>query len=315
MSFKAPRGTKDILGTQVRGMSFIENAAREVFSKHNFTEVRTPIFEDTGLFTRSIGEATDIVEKEMYTFQDRKGRSLTLRPEGTAGLARAYIEHRLDISNPAGKFFYCGEMFRYERPQAGRYRQFSQIGAEYYGSTEPAADAEIIILAAKVLNSVGIKNIKIHINSLGCPDCRPKYRQALVEYFAKAQDICQDCARRLSKNPLRLLDCKVDNHKFADVPQMSGYICAPCKDNFSSVKNFLRAAGTEYIEDTKLVRGLDYYSRTVFEIRSADVGSQDAIAAGGRYDGLLKQLGGQNTPAVGFALGTERVYMAAQKAG
>jgi histidyl-tRNA synthetase len=315
MSFKAPRGTHDIFGSQAAGMRFIEFAAKEVFARYNFTEVRTPIFEDFGLFTRSIGETTDIVEKEMYVFEDRKGRKLALRPEGTASLVRAYIEHRLDVSHPSGKFFYSGEMFRYERPQAGRYRQFSQIGGEYYGTLSPTADAEIITVAAKILGLCGIGNIKIHINSLGCAECRPKFRQALIDYFSSAKDLCVDCNRRLEKNPLRLLDCKIDAHKFTNVPQMADYLCAPCKEHFTSVKGFLSSAQIDFVEDGKLVRGLDYYTRTVFEVRSGDVGAQEAIAAGGRYDNLVKELGGQNTPAVGFALGTERVWLAAQKAG
>ncbi|MDR1086920.1 MAG: histidine--tRNA ligase [Endomicrobium sp.] len=315
MDYKAPRGTHDIFGTNALGLSLLEQKAKEIFRRHGFEEVRTPIFEDAALFTRSIGQTTDIVEKEMYVFEDRKGRKLALRPEGTASLARAFIEHRMDISSPAGKFFYCGEMFRYERPQAGRYRQFRQIGAELYGSSSPAADAEIITLAKDVLTSLGIDKINVHINSLGCDKCRPLFRKVLVKYFSSAKDLCQDCLRRLGKNPLRLLDCKVDSCKFTAVPETSDYLCSECKDNFNIVQFLLKKADCQYSVNGTLVRGLDYYNRTVFEIRSDAIGSQDAIAAGGRYDNLVKELGGQSTPAVGFALGAERVLLAAQSVG
>jgi histidyl-tRNA synthetase len=315
MSYKAPRGTHDIFGMNALGMSLLEQKSKEIFRRHGFEEIITPIFEDASLFTRSIGQATDIVEKEMYIFEDRKGRKLALRPEGTASLARAYIEHRMDISNPTGRFFYAGEMFRYERPQVGRYRQFHQIGAEFYGSSSPAADAEIIVLAQDLLAAIGIDEINVHINSLGCEKCRPLFREALVKYFSSVQNLCDDCIRRLEKNPLRLLDCKLDSSKFTDVPQMADYWCDDCKNNFELVKSLLKSTECDYTVDGKLVRGLDYYTRTVFEIRSNAIGSQDAVAAGGRYDNLVKELGGQSTPAVGFALGSERVLLAAQGAG
>jgi histidyl-tRNA synthetase len=315
MSYKAPRGTRDIFGLNILGISLLEQKAKEIFRRRGFEEIRTPIFEDAALFTRSIGQTTDIVEKEMYVFEDRKGRKLALRPEGTTSLARAFVEHRMDISNPAGKFFYSGEMFRYERPQAGRYRQFQQIGAEVYGSSSPAADAEIIILAQDVLASLGIEKINVHINSLGCEKCRPLFREALVKYFSSVQDLCEDCVRRLEKNPLRLLDCKTDSCKFSEVPIMQDYLCQDCKYDFTMVQSLLKKASCSYTVNDRLVRGLDYYNRTVFEIRSDAVGSQDALAAGGRYDNLVKEIGGQSTPAVGFALGAERVLLAAQSIG
>jgi histidyl-tRNA synthetase len=315
MNYKAPRGTRDIFGETVLGLNLLEQKAKEIFIRYGFEEVRTPIFEEAALFTRSIGQTTDIVEKEMYVFEDRKKRKLALRPEGTASLARAFIEHRMDISSPACKFFYSGEMFRYERPQAGRYRQFRQIGAEIYASSSPAADAEIIILAQQVLSSLGIDKINIHINSLGCEKCRPLFREALVKYFSSVEDLCEDCLRRLEKNPLRLLDCKTDSCKFTDVPEMSDYLCSDCKDNFSIVQLLLKKANCNFTVNGKLVRGLDYYTRTVFEVRSDAVGSQDALAAGGRYDNLIKEIGGQNTPAVGFAIGAERALLAAQSVG
>ncbi|GHT71246.1 histidine--tRNA ligase [Endomicrobiia bacterium] len=312
MNYKASRGTRDIFGANALDMSLLEQKSKEIFRKHGFEEVRTPIFEDASLFMRSIGQVTDIVEKEMYIFEDKGGRKLALRPEGTASLARAFIEHRMGVSNPAGKFFYVGEMFRYERPQAGRYRQFHQIGAEFYDSSSPAADAEIIILAQDLLASIGISEIKVHINSLGCQKCRPLFKEALVKYFASVGDLCQDCIRRLDKNPLRVLDCKVDSCKFTDAPQMPDYLCDDCSCKFNMVRSLLRSAGCNCVVDGKLVRGLDYYTRTVFEIRSDAVGSQDALAAGGRYDNLVKEIGGQNTPAVGFALGSQRALLAAQ---
>jgi histidyl-tRNA synthetase len=251
----------------------------------------------------------------MYIFEDRKGRVLALRPEGTASLVRAYIEHRFDVSYPSGKFFYTGEMFRYERPQSGRYRQFHQIGAEFYGSLSPSADTEIILLACDVLSSVGINQVNVYINSLGCQKCRPLFKEALIKYFSSVSDLCQDCIRRLQVNPLRLLDCKIDVHKFIDVPKMENFLCADCKEHFNLIQTLLKSVGCIYSIDPKLVRGLDYYTRTVFEIRSDMLGAQDALAAGGRYDNLVKELGGQDTPVVGFALGSERVLMVAQKSG
>ena len=313
--YKAPRGTHDIYGQMALALEELDKISRTVFRKHNFKEIKTPMFEDVALFTRSIGEATDIVEKEMYVFEDRKGRKLALRPEGTASLVRAYIEHRLDMEEPIGKFFYCGDMFRYERPQAGRYREFLQMGAEYLGNPNPNADVEIILLAKEILSTLNINDVVIHINSLGCANCRPIFRQKLVEYFSSIQDLCEDCKRRLEKNPLRLLDCKIDSQKFQNVPTMQECLCDDCKNHFNQVQSLLKTVGCDYIVDDKLVRGLDYYTRTVFEVRSNAVGSQDAICAGGRYDNLVKELGGQQIPSVGFALGSERVLMAAQNTG
>ena len=313
--YKAPRGTHDIYGQLALALEELDKISRAVFRKHNFKEIKTPMFEDVALFTRSIGEATDIVEKEMYVFEDRKGRKLALRPEGTASLVRAYIEHRLDMEEPIGKFFYCGDMFRYERPQAGRYREFLQMGAEYLGNPNPNADVEIILLAKEILSTLNINDVVIHVNSLGCANCRPIFRQKLVDYFSSIQDLCEDCKRRLEKNPLRLLDCKIDSQKFQNVPTMQECLCDDCKNHFNQVQSLLKSVGCEYVVDDKLVRGLDYYTRTVFEVRSNAVGSQDAICAGGRYDNLVKELGGQQIPSVGFALGSERVLMAAQNTG
>ena len=313
--YKAPRGTHDIYGQLALALEQLDKISRTVFRKRNFKEIKTPMFEDVALFTRSIGETTDIVEKEMYVFEDRKGRKLALRPEGTASLVRAYIEHRLDMEEPIGKFFYCGDMFRYERPQAGRYREFLQMGAEYLGNPNPNADAEIILLAKEILSTLNINDVVIHLNSLGCKNCRPIFRQKLIDYFSSIQDLCEDCKRRLEKNPLRLLDCKIDSQKFQNVPTMQECLCDDCKNHFEQVQSLLKSVNCDYIVDDKLVRGLDYYTRTVFEVRSNAVGSQDAICAGGRYDNLVKELGGQQIPSVGFALGSERVLMAAQNTG
>ncbi|MDR1952111.1 MAG: histidine--tRNA ligase [Elusimicrobiota bacterium] len=313
MTINAPRGVHDIIGANAFKMTELENNAKFIFARHGFIEARTPIFEDIALFIRSIGEQTDIVSKEMYVFEDKKGKKFALRPEGTASFVRAYIEHRLDMSYPEGKFFYSGEMFRYERPQAGRYRQFHQIGGEFLGNSSPSADAEIIIITADILSSVGIKELSIHINSLGCCNCRPKFRQALIDYFSSIKDLCQDCQIRLEKNPLRLLDCKIDSSKFTNVPKMTDFLCPECKENFSIAQDLLKSAGYKFRVDDKLVRGLDYYNRIVFEIRSSVLGAQDALAGGGRYDNLVKDLGGQPIPAVGFALGSERVILAAQE--
>ncbi|MDR3330681.1 MAG: histidine--tRNA ligase [Endomicrobium sp.] len=315
MKYKAQRGTHDIFGINALGMSLLEQKSKEVFKKYGFEEIRTPIFEDVSLFIRSMGKNTDVVEKEMYVFKDRNGKKLALRPEGTASLVRAFIEHRMDIY-PERKFFYIGEMFRYERPQAGRYRQFYQIGAEFYGSSSPAADAKIILLAHDLLSVVGIKGISVRINSLGCDKCRPLFRDALVKHFNSVKGLCDDCVKRLEKNPLRVLDCKVDSSKFIGVPQISHYLCGNCKDNFNLIQSLLDDVNCSYIVDEKLVRGLDYYTRTVFEIHSDFFGSsRDVLAAGGRYDNLVKELGGRNIAAVGFALGSERVLLASQNAG
>lgn len=311
MNFKAPRGTHDLFGIDAKRLRFLESLARGICERWDYTEICLPSFEDAGLFTRSIGEATDIVEKEMYVFEDRKGRKLALRPEGTASAVRALIEHNLLQALPVAKLFYAGSMFRYERPQAGRYREFFQVGAEFFGNPEPEADAEIIIVANEILQKIGLTKTEIHLNTLGCKTCRPAFRAGLKEHFSSSKDLCEDCNKRLDKNPLRVLDCKVDGPKFVDIPKMEDFLCPECKVHFTSVKELLEKAGCAFTLDHKLVRGLDYYTKTVFEIRSPSVGSQDALCAGGRYDNLVEELGGSATPAVGFALGSERVIMAA----
>jgi histidyl-tRNA synthetase len=314
--YKAPRGTHDVFGIKALSMSLMESKAKEIFKNFGFEEIRTPVFEEACLFVRSIGQTTDIVEKEMYVFEDKKGRKLALRPEGTAALVRAFIEHKQDFLRTFGKFFYSGEMFRYERPQSGRYRQFHQIGAEFFGNSSPAADAEIIVLAQNLLSSIGVSETSVHINSLGCQNCRPIFKNALTEYFNSKHDLCKDCLRRLEKNPLRLLDCKIDSNKFVKMPQLLKFLCKDCENDFNVLQSLLKSVGENYIVDGRLVRGLDYYTKTVFEIHSNNtIGLPNVLAAGGRYDALIKELGGQDTPAVGFALGLERVLFESEKNG
>lgn len=311
MNYKAPRGTHDIWGKQAEKLHRLEEISRQVFERYDCAEIRLPTFEDAGLFMRSIGDTTDIVEKEMYVFEDRKGRKLALRPEGTASVVRSYLENNLAQNLTMAKLFYMGSMFRYERPQAGRYREFFQIGAEYFSNPAPVADAEIIMLSRDILRQVGLKEINVRVHTLGCAQCRPAFRKALTEYLSSVQDLCADCQRRMEKNPLRVLDCKVDGHKLTNLPKMEDFLCGECLAHFCRVQELLSAGGCSFEVDYRLVRGLDYYTRTIFEIRSSCLGSQDALAAGGRYDNLVQELGGNPTPAVGFALGSERVVIAA----
>jgi histidyl-tRNA synthetase len=324
IKYSAPRGTHDLWGREAAKLNLLEKIARNVLRCYGYSEVRMPIFEEAALFTRSIGEATDIVEKEMYVFKDRKERCLALRPEGTAGAARLYVEHALGQYDALNKYFYCGSMFRYERPQAGRYREFFQIGAEHFGNPEPSADAEMILLARDILDAAGlgggagVAGMKIHLHTIGCAECRPAFRQALLAYINdRKEQLCEDCARRATTNPLRVLDCKIDGPRMSDHPKMESYLCPECAAHFLAVQKLLAAAGCDYIVDAKLVRGLDYYTRTIFEIRpgastALSASSQDALAAGGRYDNLVAEIGGQATPAVGFALGSERVMLASK---
>ncbi|MDR0915494.1 MAG: histidine--tRNA ligase [Endomicrobium sp.] len=318
MIYKAPRGTHDIFGEDVLAINLLEKYARNIFTKNGFEEIRTPMFEEANLFIRAIGSITDIVEKEMYVFNDKKGRKLALRPEGTASIARAFIEHKMNVLNTIGKFFYIGEMFRYEKPQNGRYRQFHQIGAEYFGNDNPIADAEIITLAQNILAYIGIKNINININSLGCQHCRPKFKKILVKYFySMKKDLCDNCLSRLDTNPFRLLDCKLDTIKFINTPKITNYLCNNCINHFNTLKLLLKSGNCKYHINNKLVRGLDYYTKTIFEINTIndEDNAQSVLAAGGRYNNLVNELseGKINTPAVGFAFGVERVLRTVQK--
>lgn len=312
-TIKAQKGTKDILPTEVEQWQNLEAKALEIFSRAGFKEIRTPIFEATELFARGVGDTTDIVNKEMYTFE-KSERSLTLRPENTAGVVRAYIESGMHRLSAPVKLWYKGPMFRYERPQAGRQRQFHQVGVEMFGIAEPTADAECILLAVNYLKSIGLNDLDVEINSLGCPKCREGFSASLRSALKpNLEKMCPDCQSRYEKNPLRILDCKVpecqfilDNSAVQDVIT-SDYICEDCQKHFDEVVSYLDALSVKYVRNRLLVRGLDYYNRTVFEIKSNNLGSQNAVCGGGRYDSLVKNLGGEDTPAVGWAMGLERL--------
>ena len=313
MLTKAPRGTKDILPDKVGNWLYLENLIRKLCGQYGYREIRTPIFEHTELFQRGIGETTDVVEKEMYTFTDRGNRSITLRPENTAAAVRSYLENKLYADTNLCKLFYIGSMFRYDRPQAGRYREFHQFGVEALGEANPAVDAEIISLAVQFLKDLGLKDIKLLLNSVGCPKCRPVYRQRLQEFFKPVIDeMCDDCKSRYDRNPMRLLDCKNEKCKelAQDAPAITDCLCDECNDHFHKVQEFLTAAGIEFELDPGLVRGLDYYTKTAFELKYVPLGAQSAVLGGGRYDGLIEECGGKSTPAVGFATGLERVLLA-----
>ncbi len=304
------RGFKDILPGETELWQEIERVSRELFESFGFKEIRIPIMEKTELFARSIGEHTDIVEKEMYTFPDRKGDLITLRPEATASIVRSYIQHKMYAADPVRKFYTIGPMFRRERPQKGRYRQFYQINAEVIGVDAPYVDAQLIFLLATLLDRLSVTDVAAHINSLGCPECRPAFREALTGLLAgKQEHLCEDCARRSATNPLRVLDCKVPacREAMADAPSLLDYLCDGCKAHFDAVQRFLNRLGVPFVIDRKLVRGLDYYTRTTFEIQTGALGAQSAVAGGGRYDGLIQMLDGPATPAIGFAIGFDRL--------
>lgn len=309
----APRGTKDIMPADVKAWRYLEETMRKICAQYGYKEIRTPVFEHTELFLRGIGETTDVVEKEMYTFNDRGNRSITLRPENTASAVRAYIEHKLYAEPAPTKLFYIGPMFRYDRPQAGRYRQFHQFGIEALGVQGPNIDAEIILLAVQILQSLGLKDLKLKINSVGCPKCRPLHREKLQEFFKPHFDeLCKDCQSRYDRNPLRLLDCKNPHCQElgAGAPSLEECLCDECREHFEGLKQLLTAAGIEYEVDHNLVRGLDYYTKTAFEIQYKPLGAQSAVCGGGRYDGLIEEVGGPATPGIGFAMGMERVLLA-----
>ena len=316
MLTNAPRGTKDILPDTVGHWTYVEEKIRKICKHYGFHELRTPIFEHTELFQRGIGEGTDVVDKEMYTFTDRGSRSITLRPENTASAVRAYLQNKLYGDNSLVKLFYMGSMFRYDRPQAGRMREFHQFGVESIGAESPLSDAEIIMLALDFLQSLGMKDLSLSLNSVGCPRCRPKYREALKAYFREhLGELCRDCNDRFGRSPLRILDCKIDADKpfMAGAPKITDCLCDECKDHFERVKKLLTEAGIDFVLDPRLVRGLDYYTKTAFEIKYLPLGAQSAVAGGGRYDGLIEEMGGKPTPAVGFATGLERVLLALEK--
>jgi len=310
-SLQSIRGIHDGLPDEVRRWQRVEHAARLIFARYAFSEVRLPVLESTELFVRSIGEETDIVSKEMYAFTDQGGDSICLRPEGTAGAVRAYLQGGLTRSG-GQRWFYMGPMFRRERPQKGRLRQFQQIGVEMFGAAGPVEDAEMLAMAHAFLAELGIANLQLQVNSLGCPACRPAYRDALVAYLRQRADkLCHTCNERIEKNPMRVLDCKVAScqAELGDAPEMVNHLCGDCSAHFAGLKDGLNALGVPYMVNPRIVRGLDYYNRTAFEIVTDQLGAQGTVLAGGRYDGLVEELGGPATPAIGFAAGLERLAM------
>ena len=310
---QALRGTQDILPNDIYKWSYMENIIRDLCALYGYGEIRTPIFEETKLFLRGIGDTTDVVTKEMYTFEDRGGRSITLRPENTASAVRAFLEHKLYGDQGVHKLFYIGSMFRYDRPQAGRYREFHQFGVEILGASSPLADVEVIVLAYRLFQKLGLQNLELRINSIGDKNCRNAYKKELISYYESQKDmLCEDCKQRLYKNPLRLLDCKEDNCKILakNAPVITNYLCEECHNKFEKVKSGLTALHISYVVDPGLVRGLDYYTNTAFEIQYPPLGAQSAICGGGRYDKLVEEMGGPDVPGIGFAVGLERLLLA-----
>ncbi len=306
----AIKGIKDILPADTPAWHQVELAARRIFERFGFCEIRVPIMEKTALFQRSIGETTDIVEKEMYTFRDRDDELLTLRPEATASVIRAFIEHNLSASDPVTKLFTLGPMFRRERPQKGRFRQFHQIDVEVFGDDKPASDAEVIFMLIHFLSEAGLTELSLEINSLGCKACRPSFSRAVVDYLKDSHaTLCPDCQRRILTNPLRVFDCKVEScgSVISGAPRILDYLCAECDEHFSAVKSFLTDLKLDFTVNPKMVRGLDYYTKTAFEVKSGDLGAQNSLAGGGRYDGLVSSLGGPEVPGIGFGIGMERL--------
>jgi histidyl-tRNA synthetase len=312
MPFSAPRGTQDILPAEAPRWQWLEGQFRQACALYGIGEIRTPIFETTELFARGVGEETDIVAKQMYSFESRGGDALTLRPEGTAGVVRAVIQHNLLAQGSVQRLYYFGPTFRYERPQKGRYRQFHQLGVEAFGAPGPQIDAEILAFAADFLRTIGIADARLELNSVGCPECRPRYRDALRHALGGVRsELCVDCTRRYETSPLRILDCKVERCREVtrDVPRILDVLCDDCKAHLRGVEEGLRALEVPYVINPHIVRGLDYYTRTAFEFLAGGLGAQNTVLAGGRYDGLVAELGGSATPAIGFAAGIERLLM------
>jgi len=310
LEFNAIKGFKDILPEEVENWQYLDLAFRRLFNAFGFHEIKTPLLEKNEVFSRSIGQDTDIVSKEMYSLQDTRGQVITLRPEATASVVRAYIQHRLYEKNPVQKLYSIGPMFRRERPQKGRFRQFYQINAELIGDPGPKSDADIIAMAVYLFETIGLGGLILNLNSLGCPICRSDFRDELKEYLEQKKGLlCEDCQRRSETNPLRVFDCKLDECRniVSDAPSILEFLCANCKEHFESLQRYLKSLNITYILNHKLVRGLDYYTRTTFEIQTEQLGAQNAIAGGGRYDGLVNLLGGPDHPAIGFAIGVERV--------
>lgn len=315
---KAIKGTKDVLPKDVHKNQYIEATALDIASKFGYKEIRTPVFEHTELFQRGVGDTTDVVQKEMYTFDDKGGRSITLRPEGTAGAVRSYLENGLCNEALPQKVCYLISCYRYEKPQAGRLREFHQFGVECFGSASPLADAEIIALAKSLFDTLGVKDLSLEINSIGCPTCRAEYHKALKKYFSSRKDeLCDTCKSRLDRNPMRILDCKSPIcHEIAEgAPVVIDYLCDECKEHFENVQKYLKAQNIEYTINPQIVRGLDYYTKTVFEFVSNSIGAQGTVCGGGRYDGLVEELGGQHAPSLGFAMGIERLMLLMEAQG
>lgn len=315
---KAIKGTKDVLPSESYKNQYIEATCLGVAENFGYKEMRTPVFEHTELFQRGVGDTTDVVQKEMYTFDDKGGRSITLRPEGTSGAARAFLENGLSNEALPQKICYLTSCYRYEKPQAGRLREFHQFGIECFGATSPLADAEMISLAKQIFDELGVKDLHLELNSIGCPECRAEYHKALKEYFSQYKDkLCDTCNDRLERNPMRILDCKspVCSEIAKGAPVVLDYLCDECREHFQKVKSYLDAANIEYIVNPQIVRGLDYYTKTVFEFVSDAIGSQGTVCGGGRYDGLLEELGGQHTPSLGFGMGLERLQLVMEAQG
>ena len=315
---KKIKGTEDVLPKDSYRWQFVEDVMRKESAAYGFKEIRTPVFEHTELFARGVGQTTDVVQKEMYTFDTKGGESVTLRPEGTAGAARAVLEHGLVNDSLPIKASYFVSCYRYEKPQAGRLREFHQFGLECYGTQSPVADAELICAAQSIFDRLGIKQLRLEINSIGCPACRAEYHKALKEYFYGYKDeLCETCNSRLEKNPMRILDCKspVCSKIAQGAPKITDYLCDECKEHFASVQKYLDAAGVEYTVNPTIVRGLDYYTKTVFEFVTDFIGAQGTVCGGGRYDGLIEELGGKHLPSLGFAMGIERLLMLMDKQG
>jgi len=318
MKFNAPRGTNDILPPESTKWQYIEKITHNLFTNYNYQEIRTPIFEYTELFQRGIGEVTDIVEKEMYTFEDKGGRSITLRPEGTASVIRSFLENKIYGQAQPTKYYYIGPMFRYERPQSGRFRQFHQLGVEAVASNDPALDAEIISLGIRLLEKLGLEDLDVHLNSVGCKSCRPKYVEKLKKYLNENRDdLCDNCKDRIEKNPLRVLDCKNEGCKMVieDAPKITEHLCEDCRIHFDEVQNYLDLINIDYTVNPLLVRGLDYYTNTAFEIKDNSLGAQDTVFGGGRYNGLAEEIGNRDIPGIGFALGIERLLLSLEEQG
>ena len=315
---KAIKGTKDVLPSEVYKNQYIEATCLTVAENFGYKEMRTPVFEHTELFQRGVGDTTDVVQKEMYTFDDKGGRSITLRPEGTAGAARSFLENGLSNEALPQKICYLTSCYRYEKPQAGRLREFHQFGIECFGATSPLADAEMIALAKQIFDELGVKDLHLEINSIGCPTCRAEYHKALKEYFAsRVDELCDTCRDRLDRNPMRILDCKspVCSEIAKGAPVVLDYLCDECKEHFEKTKSYLDAMNIEYIVNPQIVRGLDYYTKTVFEVVADSIGAQGTVCGGGRYDGLIEELGGQHTPSLGFGMGLERLQLVMEAQG